>query len=101
MLVVGDFLGSIDAGDGLERFLSAIVGFGAHGDRFFRFQRRDAFDGEGFVAGEAERFASLAGFEFEGQNAHADEIAAVNSLVAFGNDGADAEKARALGGPVA
>ena len=39
--------------------------------------------------------------EDERQDAHADEVAAVNALERFRDDGLDAEQARALGGPVA
>ncbi len=41
------------------------------------------------------------GVELQRQNAHADEIGAVNALEAFGDDGADAEQLGSLGGPVA
>ena len=58
-------------------------------------------DGEDLFAGEAERFGVLAGQELQGQDAHADEVRAVDALVALGDDEADAEQARALGGPVA
>ena len=37
----------------------------------------------------------------ERQHAHADEVGAVDALVALGDHGADAEQQRALGGPVA
>ena len=39
--------------------------------------------------------------ELEGEDSHADEVGAVDALVALGDDEADAEEAGALGGPVA
>jgi hypothetical protein len=39
--------------------------------------------------------------ELQRQNAHADEVRAVNALEALGDDGADAEQLGSLGGPVA
>ena len=58
-------------------------------------------DGEDLFAGEAEGFDVLAGQELQRQDAHADEVGAVDALVALGDDEADAEQARAFGGPVA
>ena len=58
-------------------------------------------DGEDLFAGEAERCGGLAGRYWKRQDAHADEVGAVDALVAFGDDELDAEQARALGGPVA
>ena len=62
---------------------------------------REAGEVVDLFAGEAERFGVLAGFKLQRQNAHADEIRAVNALEAFGDDGAHAEQLWALGGPVA
>ena len=39
--------------------------------------------------------------ELEGDDAHADEVAAMDAFEAFGHDGADAEQAGSFGGPVA
>ena len=38
--------------------------------------------------------------ELQRQHAHADQVGAVDALVALGDDGADAEHERALGRPV-
>ena len=56
-------------------------------------------DREDLFAGEAERFGVLAGEELQRQDAHADEVGAVDALVAFGDDEADAEQAAALWRP--
>ncbi len=61
----------------------------------------EADDVVGLVAGEPERLRRRAVRELQRQHAHADEIGAVDALVALGDDGAHAEQARALGGPVA
>ncbi len=45
--------------------------------------------------------ADSPGTELERQDAHPDEVRAVDPLVALGEDGPDAEQRRALGGPVA
>src|SRR5699024_3329789 len=60
----------------------------------------DAFDGEGLGAVEPERLSRLAGGELQRQDAHADEVRAVDALEALSDDGLDAEQLRALGGPV-
>src|SRR5205085_8515112 len=56
---------------------------------------------EGLPAGETERGARLPLPELERQDAHADEVAAVDPLEALGDHGADAEEHRPLRGPVA
>ena len=48
-----------------------------------------------------KRLRGLALLVDQRQHAHADEIAAVDALEAFGDDGFHAEQERALGGPVA
>ena len=55
----------------------------------------------GFFAGEAEGFPGLAVKELQRQDAHEDEVGAVDPLEAGGNDGADAEQIGPFGGPVA
>src|SRR5713101_9954015 len=98
---VGDFFGGVGAGDRRESFFFSVGGAGADTKNFFRRERGDAFDVEDLVAGESERSAVFAEGEFEREDAHADEVAAMDALKAFGDDGADAEKERAFGGPVA
>src|SRR5258708_3336879 len=68
-----------------------LAGFEVLGDR----------DVERAQAGEAEAGAGLAVFVLEGEDAHSNQVAAVNSFEAFGDDGFDAEKVNAFGGPVA
>jgi len=68
---------------------------------FSRSQGSDSLDVKNFVAGQAKGLAIFAGLEFERQDAHANQIAAVNPLVTFGQDGADAEEASSFGSPVA
>ena len=61
----------------------------------------DAGDFENFFAGQIERVGILSGGELQRQNSHADQIRAVNALVAFGDDGAHSEQQRAFRRPVA
>ncbi len=77
-------------GDGLDR--QPLVRRDAAGD---------AADREALAAVEAERGGRLAVDVLQRQHAHAHEVGAVDALVALGDDGADAEQQRALGGPVA
>ena len=58
-------------------------------------------DVEGLAARQAQRRGALTGQELERQDAHAHEVGAMDALVRLGEDGADAQQARALGGPVA
>src|SRR5699024_6519238 len=98
--VVLDFLRRFQAYAGLEGgFLAFRVGgldvdflFGAVGQ---------AGDVEGLGAVQAQAFGVFAVNEGQRQHAHADQVGAVDALVAFGNHGLDAEQARALGRPVA
>src|SRR5690606_10083839 len=50
---------------------------------------------------QAQRRRAVARRELQGQDAHADEVAAVDPLVALGDDRLDAEQVRALRRPVA
>src|SRR5882724_852172 len=52
------------------------------------------------MAGEAKRFFVLTRLKLERENAHADEIAAVNTLEAFGNCGTNAQEQWSLRSPV-
>ena len=61
----------------------------------------DADQVEGLGTVEAKGLGADAVLELARQNAHADEVAAVDALEALGDDGADAEEARAFRGPVA
>jgi hypothetical protein len=75
-------------GGDLDRARRAVVQLG------------DAGEGEGLLAGEAEGLGVLALRELEREDAHADEVGAVDALVGLGDDGLDAEEGRALGRPV-
>ncbi len=46
----------------------------------------------GLFAGQAEGLRRCAGIELQGQDAHADEVAAVDALVALGDDRLDAQQ---------
>jgi len=61
----------------------------------------DTGDRDGLLAGEAVAGGILAGQELQRQDAHADEVGAVDALEAPGDHGADAEQQGALRGPVA
>src|SRR5580698_6523776 len=101
VFVVVDFFGGVDAGDDGEFLLAAVGGFRGDLDVFARGERRDAVDAKDFVSGKAVRLTGFAWLEFERENAHADQVAAVDALVAFSDDGADAEQTRTFRGPVA
>lgn len=101
-VVVIDFGWGIEADFERERDFGAVglcggEGGGLHGFEF----AGDAGDVEGGV-GEILDFV-VVGFvdEVEWEDAHADEVGAVDALEGFGDDGFDAEEACAFGGPVA
>ena len=60
----------------------------------------EAGDRDGFVALQTKRSAAVAACELERDDAHANKIGAVDTLEAFGDNGFDAEKGCAFGGPV-
>ena len=60
----------------------------------------DAEDRELLAPGEPEALAALAGQELEWQDAHHQQVRAVDPLVALGDHGANAEEARPFRGPV-
>ena len=72
----------------------------ASGGEFFDYVA-DAGDLEDFFAGQLERFGGLSGAKLQRQNSHADQVRAVNAFVAFGDDGANSQQARAFRRPVA
>src|SRR5690606_42159081 len=61
----------------------------------------DAARLEGLGAIETERIDTRTARELQREDAHADQVAAVDSLVTLRNHHADALQARSLGGPVA
>ena len=101
--VVG-LAGGVDAHDGVEGGLRAVGPLrldrdGARGGALV--ERRQARDGEGLGAVQAERLGALSGRELEGDHTHADEVGAVDALKGLGDDGLDTQQGRALGRPVA
>ncbi len=96
-----NFPGGIETRDHLEgdgRFVLAM-----HGDRHthprrHRLRHRDA---EGLGAVQPVRFPRLARLKRGRHDASTGQVAAVNPLKALGEDGADIEKPRTVGGPVA
>ncbi len=60
-----------------------------------------AFDVEFLIALQAKRFGVLAVHEFQGQDAHAHQVGAVDALEGLGDDSFHALQQRTLGRPVA
>src|SRR5918993_2270882 len=60
----------------------------------------EAGDVVGLLTGEAQRLGAIAVRELEGQDAHPDQVGAVDALEALGYDGFYPEEERALGCPV-
>ncbi len=54
-----------------------------------------------FITDKAEHLPAFALLELQRNDAHADEVGAVNALEGLGDDRPDAEQPRALGRPVA
>src|SRR5437899_1788836 len=80
VLVVADFDGAVDAADDAEYLRVAGIAAGADGETFARRDAFfDAFDVVGLGAVEAEGLGVFAGLELEREDAHADEIAAVDA----------------------
>ena len=61
----------------------------------------EAFDIDRLATIETKRLAGLTGHELKRDDAHADQVRAVDALEAFGDHGFHAEEVRTLGGPVA
>src|SRR5207248_6537884 len=106
VLVIQDFLGRIDPNSGLKDFLSAIWVGGLYcyglADGELRIKTLfEAKSGVRLIAGQAEGFSILSRLKLQRQNSHADQVRAMNALVAFGNNGAHAQKQRPFRGPVA
>ena len=94
--------GRVDPDDGLKRDRRAGVALGADRHASSRAEAlRDARDLEQLATGQPERGRRTGGLELQRQHAHVDEIAAVNALEAFRDDGTNAEQERALRRPIA
>ena len=75
---------------------------GEDGHRLARGQAALETDhGQCLPPAEPQRRGRLAGLELERQDAHPDEVGAMDPLEALGDDEADAQQGRALGRPVA
>ena len=102
MAVVVDFDWRIDAE--FDRLLNfgAVFASDGKGDILAGLDTiAEAGDVVGFGAVEVERLGADAFGELEREDAHADEVGAVDAFETLGDDGFDAEEAGAFGGPVA
>ena len=99
MLEIVPLLRRIDADFRLETNRLAAVGRGGDVDRSRRCIRV-TFDVENFLAGKPQRIGAFAIHELQRQYAHADQVGAVNALVAFGNNRFNTEQHRSLRRPV-
>src|SRR5439155_823601 len=64
-------------------------------------RRGDAFDVVRFLPRQTQRLGALTLLELKGKDAHADQVAPMDPLEAFGDDGAHAEQLGPFRGPVA
>ena len=84
MLVVLNLKRRVDTCDSLTDFLFAVFAPGANGRKHAgRDTARHALDIEGLKPRQAEARSGFSLFELEGKNAHADQIASMNSLKTF------------------
>ena len=99
--VVLDLDRRVDPDRRVERDFRPVGLFRRHGQRLRGLQRFHVeLNVEDFLARQTQRLPRLAVLELERQNAHPDQVAAVDALVALRDDRPHAEQARALGGPV-
>ena len=102
MAVVLDFNGGIDPADHLNLFLLAVSAMDDQGQVLPRFDGlAKAENVERFVAAQAECLSCGAVLELAGQDAHANQVGAMNPFKALGDHRFHAEQARAFGGPIA
>ena len=80
LAVVVDVDRPVEAGDGAEPPLAAIVGSDGDGHAGPRSELGQTVDLVFLAAGEPERCGSLARLELEWQHAHPDEVAAMDPL---------------------
>src|SRR5690606_23745198 len=99
VLEVFDLVERIDAAD--ERHGEpASVALGQAGlYHLARFQSIETFEAYHLAAVETERLPARAGFEDERDDAHADEVGAMDALERLRNHGLDAKQVRALRRP--
>ena len=105
MAIIISLLWSIDSGDGFERLYGSISC--RRGDGEFTAVHEiasdslgHALDGERFVARESQARCALSGEELQWQDAHSDEVGAVDALITFGDGELDAQKIWSLCGPI-
>src|SRR6185437_8981577 len=91
----------IDPAAGVKREFLAAVANDLHLDILPRLDSGNPGDRVFLFAGEAESRGSLALAELEREDAHSDEVGAVDPLEALGDDRADSEQDGALRRPVA
>src|SRR5436309_7028292 len=102
MLIVMDFVRCIDSADRLESFFLAVLRASPDTHEHAWFDAAgDPSDVERFEACEAEGSRVLSLPELQRQHSHADEIAAVNPLVAFGDYRFDTQQPGTFRRPVA
>jgi aconitate hydratase len=99
--VIFHLVGGIDAAQRDEARGAAIGPGDLDRHLLARLELGEPADGEGVVAGEAQRGARLALAELQRKHAHADEVGAVDALEALDDHRAHAEQEGPLGGPVA
>ena len=102
MAVVVDFDGRVDAEFDLVRFLGSVFSGDVEGDILAWLDAvAEAGDVVGFGAVKVERFSADTLEELKREDAHADEVGAVDAFEAFGHNSLDSEEAGAFGCPVA
>src|SRR5581483_3750357 len=93
--------GIVDAGGRLEAHDLAVRALRLDVERRLRRERGQPADRERLLAGQAEGRRTLPGRELQRQDAHPDQVRAMDALEGLGDDRADAEEDRTLRGPVA
>ena len=94
MTVVVGLTGRVDADDRVELRVSGLDLDGPR--RLPVVERRHAGDGERLLAGQAQGLGGLPLRELQREDAHADEVRAVDPLVGLRDDGPDAQQRRPL-----
>src|SRR5438874_10995885 len=101
VLIVGHLDRAIPSGDRREGEGGTILSRHFHGHFLARHEVvLNALDIVDLSACEPERFFVLTRFELQREDAHADEVAAVNTLEAFSNHSTHAQQQWPLGRPV-
>src|SRR5439155_19673650 len=105
LLVIADIDRAVEPGDGLEAALAATVGVVLASHDRQPLSRGEALgqavDRVRLATGKSKRGRALARLELERQDAHPDEVRAMDPLEALGEDRPDPEQHRALRRPVA